>query len=286
MDDRTSRALKYYARHPLSIVEQIQRFRKSQPQYGRFSFVLGPPRSGTTLVHRLLLNHSLINGFSYETSIISPKPVADFQRFKHYVSTEVHEEALKSTEDIPHFFARLHSLALPKVQKPHGWFVEKTPQHAKRLSYILKNFPNAKVVFCVRDARDTFCSGRAAGNIPQARSVKKHAAYFKKCMNPYFENLSSDRIRLMRYEDLAANPMESLARLMEFLDLELEPAQLETRNTAADARSSHKAFDRLSKPINSSTVGRWRDEMSEAEIRQYTKISGSALSRLGYEIEV
>lgn len=281
MDDRTGRALRYYARHPHHVVAQVQRFRRSRPHAGRFVFVMGPPRSGTTLIHRLLLNHSHLEGFSYETSIISPKPIFDPARFTHYVDAHVHAQALAQTRDLPGFFARLHELALP-APPPGGWFVEKTPQHARRLRFILDMFPAARVVFCVRDGRDTFCSGRAAGNIPQARDVARHARYFDACMAPYFGTAPDPRVRLLRYEDFVADPWPQLADLMRFVDLEAEPGQRDTARTGRDARAAHKAFDRLSKPIDAGTVARWRDEMTPEEIARYERIAGPALDRLDY----
>lgn len=282
MHDRTDQALKHYGRHPYDIVRMLSRFQRSKPVDGKFLFILGPPRSGTTLLHRILLNHTQITGFSYETSIISPKPIFDTNRFNHYVTSATHKKALSETVDIPSFFQELHKLAFPDHDLNKDWFIEKTPQHSKRMHYILKYFPNSKVIFCSRDGRDTYCSGKEAGNIPQSKSPASHAKYFNKCVNPYLELSEHPRVKLSRYEDFVEAPEECLSKLMNWIGLDLESSQLNRDLLSSDIRAASKAFTRLNSTIDGSTIGRWKKEMSAPEVSLYNFHARESLRRLGY----
>ena len=58
-------------------------------------------------------------------------------------------------------------------------FVEKTPQHILHLPFILKWFPQAQVIHLVRDGRDCYCSSKINIDIPQNKSAKEFASYWK-----------------------------------------------------------------------------------------------------------
>lgn len=274
-----------YASHPIEIGRNIRRWRNTETVDLPLVLVLGPPRSGTTLLHRTLLNHSRIAGFSEETSIISPKSIYDFNRFAHFVDEDAYRTALDNTRSLAGFFAALHKYALPAGDL--AYYAEKTPQHAKRLDYILSRFPNVRIVFAVRDGRDTYCSGKAAGNIPQARTIRSHAAYFMACVRPAMTESArrQDQICVVRYEDFTIDPSGQLDRIMGFLGVDAEPeAQLSAAARKSDDRALRAEFARLNAPISGETVGRWRREMTGTEATAYARIAGSGLSHFGYEI--
>lgn len=274
-----------YLRNPGDILRNRRRWTNPETSNIPVAFVLGPPRSGTTLLNRLLLNHSAIEGFPLQTNIFSPRSIYDLARFSHYADADTVTRALKQSRSIAGFFARLHELSFPQVPSG-GYYLEKTPQHARYLGYILKHLPKAKVIFAVRDGRDTFCSGRSAQNIPQAGSVAGHARYFNSCIKPVRGFLDqSERILVVKYEEFTAAPEAGLTRIMNFLGLPPElDVQLAPSDQKKDWRAAEKAFERLNQPITPATVGRWRKEMSPEEIAAYNKIAGGSLSLFGYPL--
>lgn len=271
-----------YIRHPNELLANYRRWHDLTISQHPFIFLLGPPRSGTTLLQTLLLAHSNITGIAEETSIISPKSIHDPNRFKCFLNASAHQTILSQTTGLADFFEAVHSEVLGSSFRTKAYTVEKTPQHVKYLDFILQHFPHSKVVHILRDGRDTFCSGRSARNIPQARSVETHAKYWASCIKARLAQ-HSEYVHDLTYEDLTSNPKEELNKVMSFLELEFEPDQLDMSKRSGDMRARQKAFERLNASISNSTVGRWKNEMSNNEKEIYIKYAGKQLSFYGYE---
>lgn len=281
-----SQKFKRYLKHPVDIPRNLLRWKRSRPTDLPVVFVLGAPRSGTTLLHRILLNHSKLKGFSFETDIISPKSVHDFTRYEGLFDRELFDDALAATSGISDLFAYLHRHGLgPLGEDGTVFYVEKTPQHVKRIDFILANFPNALIVNMVRDGRDAFCSGQNARNIPQAADLARYAGYWRECVARRLAHAGDPRILDVRYEDFTADAATGLAGVMAHLGLEVETEnQLGAGSLSQDTRSSEYAFKRLNEPISTKTVERWRTELSAEQNRLFVEVAGSELARMGYDV--
>jgi len=283
---RYAPAIAFHASHPVWLARQIAMTCNDKTVNLPFVFVTGPPRSGTTLVHRLLMNHSLLAGFEDETAIFSFQPIAEYRRFRRICSREAYEQVLRGSASLAEFCIRLHSKC---VSLPHGGrYVEKSAQHATWMKYIAKRIPLAQFIFCIRDPRDAYCSGRVGGLITQANSINAHAQYFLKCLRdvgaPDFP--ARDRTYVIRYEDLAVDPRGQLDHMSRFLNIPFETAgQLAALASAADQRATKPEFLRLSSPITPATVGRWRREMTQANAKRYQQAAAAAMARFGYDLE-
>jgi protein-tyrosine sulfotransferase len=279
---QTTQQILRYAARPWEIAINLGYWRRARHSDLPIVFVLGPPRSGTTLIHRTLLNHAALQGFPAETSIFSPKSLLDFDRFSGFLGRPTFDRALSETDDVVSFFAAMHRLTFPFHVGPGLWFVEKTPQHVKRLSFLLDHFDNARVLHVIRDGRDAFCSGRSTGNIPQAARLSNYASYWMTCVRARTA-VNSDRVLDVRYEGFTADPELELQRMMGFIGLEADPeVQLSSAQRAQDQRAASHKFSRLSQDISTKTVGRWRTEMTPEEQALFTRIAGDGLSRFGY----
>lgn len=274
-----------YLKRPDFGVRMARRWVSSDTSDLKTVFVLGPPRSGTTLVQRLMLNHSRVYGFPFETNLMSPRSIFEYARFSDYASEEVYMRALTESRSLVGFFDLLHRLSFPD-RPEDSWIIEKTPQHARFLKYILSRMPNAKAVFVVRDGRDTLCSGRSAENIPQAQVLKRHAAYYNRCVTPLMSlGPLRSRVLMVKYEEFTRAPEGGLADICDFLDITPELAeQLKPTSSRDDARAGQRAFERLGQAVTPATVGRWRTEMTSDEIRDYNHVAGECLSYLGYPV--
>ena len=277
--------LKHIARYlwnPAEVWRNISLWRHAKISEMRIVFVLGAPRSGTTLIHRVLLNHRRIYGFAAETSVFSPKSLFEDSRFDALVGAVEWRDYLRQSRDVVSLFETLHLRAFPQGSDAGNWYVEKTPQHVKRLAFLLRHFPEAKFVHLVRDGRDAYCSGRAAGNIPQCSSAASYARYWKTCLDSRLRENSS-RILDVRYEDFVANPSNWLSRIMAFIGLECDAEQqLAMTQRARDDRASAPEFARLASTIDSSTVGRWKKELTDVEIETFERRAADILVRFGY----
>lgn len=90
------------------------------------------------------------------------------------------------------------------------------------------------------------------------------------------------RLISIRYEDLASYPQETLTEAMNLSGLAPEEQQLDAEVPGRDRGPQHARFSELSKPVDSSSVGRCKTELSSAEIRTCVRIAGRELRAFGY----
>lgn len=268
-----------YLLHPYDIYRNYRMWINAGTSSARIILVVGAPRSGTTLLQRIIGGHSSVGSLNGETSVFSPKNVYNYERFSHVMTASEHAKALARSIDIVDFFENIHDV--PEINECR-YILEKTPQHVKKLRFILEHFENAKIVNIYRDPRDAYCSGRKAGNIPQASSLRSYAAYWNKCVRSRLLVGDSKQVFDVKYEDLVAEPESIIDSVMRFIGLERELQQLDLRVIGNDPRSSEKAFSRLNQPITADTVGVWRNVLSSEEKRRFARFSGSLLDRVGY----
>jgi hypothetical protein len=163
--------------------------------------------------------------------------------------------------------------------------VEKTPQHVRRLSFILHHFTRAKVINVYRDGRDCYCSAVRSGNIPQAAKILTFARYWNDCIRKRLKVCASPQVLDVYYERLVTEPEKTIKNVMGFCGNTLEARQLDPAVFGADPRAATKPFEKLSQPIDSMSVGRWREILSSTDKAMFWRVSGHWLKAIGYEAD-
>jgi hypothetical protein len=243
-------------------------------------FVVGAPRSGTTLLQRMLLVHSRFYGIPGETGIFSKANLFDLGRRHFGLPDEQVKRLFVDSADVVDFFQR--AISLLDGAASGARFVEKTPQHVLQLPFILRHFPRAHVVNLVRDGRDCFCSARQHPRIPQKSSVQRFARYWRSCIRMALRHETHPRVLTVKYEELVRSPLASLQRVMAFLGEPMEAAQMSPDALGSDQRSGTQEFARLREPIDPRTVGRWVEELSPVQNREFIAVAGPELAHYGY----
>lgn len=259
-------------------------------------FVLGAPRSGTTLLRAQLNRHSRI-GLCDETFFFYwvaerqhvfgdlADPARRARAIDRFVATRRIERlgldraALaarlqQEATSYPAFFAAL----LAFYAEVHGKRIggEKTPQHALHAATLRRWYPDARLIHLVRDPRDVVASLK---RMPWGSGAAlTDAKLWRDCVEGA-EALSADPLFCrVRYESLVADPAGELARLCHFLGLDFEPAMLQ-----GDAKKSDRWwFDRAQGALEKSRVERWRSELSADEIAVVERVAERHLAAHGY----
>jgi len=258
-------------------------------------FVVGCPRSGTTLLSVLLGRHSRL-AMTPETAFydeIAPTLADPGRPPLHEILagwSRLPELGLEPAAVVRRcdghetpgcVFAAILELYAERWGKPHCG--EKTPGHWGRLDALLADFPAAKVIFIIRDGRDVALSIAAlpwwSEGLAAAAAVWRHAAERAHAVlagNPA-------RIIAVRFEDLVHMPETVLARVMDFIGLSFEPRQLDA-NVASPvvlARSLPWKGRALA-PIDPSRVGRWRTPPHAEHASYLTSTLAAELAFFGY----
>ena len=230
-------------------------------------FILGMPRSGTTLVDRILSNHS---------DVESAGELQDFgMAVKELTKTDSNKVLdLDTLTEAYHLDG--YELGQRYLQKTrvltgqHKHFIDKLPFNFFYLDLIRRCLPNAKVICLLRDPLDT-----CLGNFRQLFSTTnpyycysydiletgRFYAGFYHWLNFYQRHLqrlasSNNHFKLLNYQDLVNNPEREVKQLLSFCQLPFEQKCLHIEQNDAPVATASKV--QVRSPINQKSVGRWR----------------------------
>lgn len=242
----------------------------------RHIFVVGPPRSGTTLVQNILRAHPRIAGLDGETGFFFRWNILDL-RYPE-IDRETMASALGSSRDIIEVFDSLADIV--KHQNNADFFVEKTPEHALKIDFLCKRFPRSKIVFVVRDPRDGYLSAKRNPRV-QVGNIPLYARLWHQSVSK-LNATNSRTIASVRYEDLCKDPGRSIERIMTFLEIEPSPDQSDPGKYSSTSIRHKKGHERLGETISDRTVGQWRTQLSSDEIALFDRMLAEDMAAMGY----
>lgn len=280
---RVLNQLVYLARHPVRVVNNINFRVPEENSSRRHYFIIGVPRSGTTLLKILLAAHPEIGGSDYEsTGIFGIRDIFEYAMGE--LTPEQIKAELDASADIIQFYDRIADCLLARTKK--RIFVDKLQVRSYRLAYVKKHFPQSVFIHIVRDGRDCYCSALNHPNVRQAESLTRFARYWRSTVSLPAQILPPERLYTFKYEDLTSNPQATLESLMAFLGLSFSHEQIEVKHfskmTSIKKREVH---ENLAQPITARSQGRWRSELTVEEVKQFNHIAGEELTAFGYSLE-
>ena len=266
-------------------------------------FIVGYPRSGTTLTSVLLDRHSRI-AVSPETNFFTglcpidratrqAEPLELVRRFGDGFRTrdlnldnaELYGELMQGEPT----GANLLSCALTLYRRKQGKEIvgEKTPDHWRFVPQILELYPRSRVIWVVRDGRDTVLSVTKAPWRPNW-DLEYHACHWRISMESMleYEATANGRIMRMCFEKLVTSPREELARLCGFLGMEFQERQLDT-SVASDVVPAWERdwkFRAFLKP-DPSRIGMAARELPKEQLDLLSGMMRPVLRRLGYRAD-
>jgi hypothetical protein len=270
--------LRTYARAPSHVPRNVAWRLPRTASASKTIFVLGSPRSGTSLVQNILAAHSALFSIPGETGLFSYQNI--FGRRHFGLSWMENQVLFRDSRDVVDFFDR--AVRLLETRSGGRTFVEKTPQHVLRLEFLSRRFPNARFIHVVRDGRDCFVSARSHAGIPQATSARRFARYWRRCVEVPIRLRENPRITTVRYEDFVRDAPRELDRVMHFLELEREDQQLDPQRFGSDRRGNREEFRLLRSLVSNHRVGRWRLELTSAERKVFERVARRPLEAYGY----
>lgn len=193
-------------------------------------FLIGPPRSGTTLVSKILDAHPRLLTTN-ETAVFlqvaqqvrrsrggAPKHGLVYGKQYHRKWADYLDE--QAPELIEGFFARL---AEEKGKADLLYWGEKHPHFSDCLDFLERHWPTARYVWIVRDPRDSACSIADMRDKPFREALE----LWKRFVDTYEEfmaGLPPERLTSIRYEDLVADYEGETRRLLEELGVPWDDA--------------------------------------------------------------
>jgi len=185
-------------------------------------FVIGMPRSGTTLVERILSSHSDVHGAG-ELGYFFQLGTSHFLgESTNYLFNPLDSYPLQSFQQI----GKTYLEQIQPINEKALHIVDKMPFNMLLIGLIKIALPNAKIVHCVRDAKDNclsiFKQYFATDNYQFAYDQKSLGQYHNqyRLLMKHWHQVMPDTIIDVRYESLVQNPAEEIPRLITACDLE------------------------------------------------------------------
>jgi hypothetical protein len=272
-------------------------------------FVGGLPKSGTTWLQLLLDAHPAVScsgeGHFPDQLCLALKHALNqhdqaIAINNTHVFNEVQGYQRLTKDDVSYIYASCIAVFLVKQSshKRARAIGDKTPHNVRYFHGLATLFPTAKFILLVRDGRDCAVSGW----FHNQRNPKWAALnggsledYARKIANLWvvdlvkaeeFADRYPERMRRVRYEDLAADTEGTLADLFQFLGVEVSEAVLAAcRTQASFAKFSggrNPGEENRSSFFRKGVVGDWRNHFSAEASAVFRERAGAWLDRLGY----
>jgi len=241
-------------------------------------FVLGMPRSGTTLVERILSSHPKV----HSVGELSDFAILLKQQLKtpgQLVMDAPLLDAAAEAQDLSQVGeAYLNRVSALAGDAPH--FIDKMPFNAFFVPAILKALPGARVV-CLRRSpfdvlfanyRQLFATGFSYYSYAYEFADTAHfVAQFERMATVYESRLPNSRFLPIRYEDVIDNQRGETERLLKFCGLEWDEVCMNFHRNAQPVATASSV--QVRSPIYKSSKDKWRryDEGSQRAIAEFAK---------------
>ncbi len=226
------------------------------------------PRSGTTLLDQILSSHGGI--VCLEEVDLVAQSASRFLRDEAALGRlfTIRESTLRDVRD--EYWRRTRAACGRDLDGVI--FIDKLPLNLVLLPVIWRLFPDAKIIFALRDPRDVILSclqQRFGMNAAMAQllDVQSAARYYDLVMRLFEDcraRLPLD-VHIVRYESLVENLEKEARSLAAFLGAPYSPSMLEYRKTAAARVINTPSARQVVNPLYRASIGRWRNYAKELE---------------------
>jgi len=276
-------------------------------------FIIGQPRSGTTLLRTLLDAHPNVNiplespyilNLSFKYAGVKHRTKSNLLKFYNDLlkqrwfeywtidTTKLKESILSMEGDHPwEIICKTVNYHYQSCFEKKEILItgDKNPLYSYYPARLIKLFPNAKFIHMVRDPRANILSSLKVDF--EMHSIKYLAfrwKYLTKKIHKVKNNLQG-KFYTVRYEDLVSDPEQVMKNVTGFLGIDHAPGIFDFHKNAENIFSKYpeeevrKNFKSLSEPINKSRADTWKKEMSKKDIRIIDHITGKYAKICNYE---
>lgn len=287
-------------------------------------FVIGNPRSGTSLLRLMLTCHPDLVvppecGFilwlhpkhGEWTGQQSGDPVAaahfvdDLLACRKFDTWNLESDTLNAaiTRDLPADYASLcacvvYTYAAAQGRSPRFWG-DKNNFHIAHIGDLHRIYPSARFLHITRDGRDVACSYRSVMSqgsesryAPRlntsAEDIAREWTSNIEAAESALATLPSEQRMTMSYEALTSEPGPTLQRICSWLGIPFDTRMLDfhevNRTRQLEPASTMDWKARTTSPVSSDTVGQFRRVLGADDIRAFESVAGPTLQKLGYPL--
>lgn len=263
-------------------------------------FIVGCPRSGTTVMKELFNNHPEV-AIPDETGIFDwlynrplYKKLLPLKASKNLALVKSLGEAVTNEFDaLPASKRKSAKSAIDFLLQGYAkrerksYWGEKTPLNIHYLGKILNIYPDATIIYMIRDPRAVASSfkryidhKRGKEDFWITEDINKAIKLWKKSVDQatYFKN----QVNFVKYEDFVANPQSTVQELCEIIGLHYYEKMFKFYKNSSP--SNQEVWHReTTKPVNQSNIDKWQTELSEEEIKTIERDLKGYMEKFDYQ---
>jgi hypothetical protein len=286
-------------------------------------FIIGNPRSGTTLLRLMLSSHSEILiapecGFIqwwYEkyrnwkiqdskSELKIDEFIRDLSNSKKIETWQLNYVSLKRSilKCRPISYAELCAIVYIEYSKVYQnkklkYWGDKNNYYLNHLELLYQLYPHSNFIIIIRDGRDVACSYRALNQIVGVEKYKPSVPLeIDKIANEwndnnlkivnFFKKYFLARKIFIRYEDLISSSRESLEIICNYLDLDFEEQMINYNNNSKGIKEPIETIawkGKTLEKIDTNNIGKYKKHMTDNEILEFNSIANDLLKMFDYE---
>lgn len=276
-------------------------------------FILGNPRSGTTLLRLMLNTHSLIgvppeSGFlqwwfskyknweesnsgnskqilAFLNDLMSSKKIEDWNLNKDLLLEYIIAQKPKNYSQLIDCVYFTYCYKKEIIGDKNNYYIH----HLDTLETV---YPHAKYIHLIRDGRDVACSYKEIKKINQtlkyipkvSDNIEEIASEWNKNINNIEQFINTKLSITIKYEDLISTPKETLSDVCNFLGVDFEERMLSYHKTDNnnEPKSTIEWKKKTLEKVDSSNKGKYSQILSNKEIEIFNQIAAKNLAKFQY----
>lgn len=266
-------------------------------------FLLSLPRSGSTLLQRMLASHDEIDTIA-EPWVLLPFFTALEERtvYAEYGQMTLHKAFENVLSVLPNGINDYYEVVRESTTKLYGklsqketcYFLDKTPRYHLVAEHIIRAFPDAKTIFLWRNPLSVVASLLTMSSEKGTwKDFHRYKIDLYKGFDKLFQafTLYGKYGMFLQYEDIITYPLATLNKLENFLDIQFSPETLDVfLNKPLLGNLGDQRGTALYEGISNKSLTRWKQVLCTPSRKKWAKeylswIGDTRLNKIGYEYD-
>jgi hypothetical protein len=265
-----------------------------KPYYRNPVFIVGMPRSGTTLIQGILCNtekYFPIPETHFFSQIVCglPENLSEedhekiFLRLRGKSRIEIDKKALlthNSQKEVFEFVIGSFNA------EGKNTFLEKTPRHVFFYSKILKYYSSAKFICMIREPKNVVSSQKVNTKM-EKKSIIRMAFLYNKIAGAIFRIKDQSNVFLIKYEELTSEAEKTIKSLFRFLEIAYSEKVIEKIAAPPEIVQEHEFWKKKNidqEMIQKNDADKWRKVLSPSQADIINFITKSHAEKFGYSL--
>ena len=223
-----------------------------------FIFIVGMPRSGTTITEQIISSHQDVYGAG-ELPFLEKLIKKYILKDDIFISENISNINVNYLESIQNEYVK----KVEELEYNEKFLIDKAPLNFRWIGFIKILFPNSKIIHCKRDPMDTCFSNyknsfsqNSLGFSYNLDDLGKYYNSYKNLM-AFWNNIFSDQIYNLNYENLVINQKYETENLLKFCNLRWDDKCLIPHKNKK--RVATASLEQIRKPIYQTSLKKWEN---------------------------